>query len=172
LAIGARSEGPWAPAGALPAAFSALPGDANFAKVKQQIPGRPLTPNDVRRSSYRRHPQRSSRRADRRSSWRFRDQLAIRRKYGRRTLQGCGDGRYYYLLSGRWFAAAELDGPWTFATNALPPDFARIPPNSPRAFVLVSVPGTAAAQQALIESQIPQEGTLDRGSAKITSFRR
>ena len=78
------------------------------------------------------------------------------------------NGRFYYLLSGRWFAAAGLDGPWTFATNALPPDFARIPPDSPRGFVLVSVPGTAAAQQALIEAQIPQEGTLDRSSAKIT----
>ena len=35
------------------------------------------------------------------------------------------------LLSGRWFAATGLDGPWTFATDELPPDFALIPPGEP-----------------------------------------
>src|SRR5271169_6285204 len=38
---------------------------------------------------------------------------------------------YYVLISGRWFDSAALTGPWTFVpSNALPPDFAHIPPQS------------------------------------------
>jgi hypothetical protein len=34
---------------------------------------------------------------------------------------------YYALLSGRWFRAGSLQGPWEFvASGDLPPDFARI----------------------------------------------
>ena len=70
-------------------------------------------------------------------------------------------------MSGRWFAAPGFNGPWTFATTSLPPDFARIPADGPRGFVLVSVPGTPQAQEALIEAQIPQQGTLSRDAAKL-----
>src|SRR5262249_36312031 len=28
-----------------------------------------------------------------------------------------GDGNYYYLTSGRWFRAASLNGPWSFASK-------------------------------------------------------
>ena len=35
--------------------------------------------------------------------------------------------QWYVLLSGRWFRAATLDGPWTFATPDLPADFRNIP---------------------------------------------
>jgi hypothetical protein len=76
-------------------------------------------------------------------------------------------GRFYYLTSGRWFSSSGLDGPWQFATPDLPPDFSLIPPNSPKADVLASVPGTAAAQQAVLEAQLPQQGTLKRDTAKI-----
>ena len=47
-----------------------------------------------------------------------------------------GTGRFYYLISGRWFASTGLDGPWTFATPDLPPDFAMIPPSSAAGGVL------------------------------------
>ena len=71
-------------------------------------------------------------------------------------------------MSGRWFCGRlGLDGPWTFATTALPADFARIPASGPRGFVRVSVPGTAEAQQALIDAQIPHQATLDRSTAKL-----
>jgi hypothetical protein len=76
-------------------------------------------------------------------------------------------GRFYYLVSGRWFASPGLDGPWQFATPDLPPDFSLIPPNSPKGHVLASVPGTAAAQQAVLEAQLPQQGTLSRATAKL-----
>jgi hypothetical protein len=76
-------------------------------------------------------------------------------------------GRFYYLTSGRWFASSGLDGPWQFATPDLPPDFSLIPPGSPKADVLASVPGTAAAQQAVLEAQLPKQGTLKRDTAKL-----
>ena len=41
-------------------------------------------------------------------------------------------GAYYYLTSGRWFTTTKpVLGPWTFATDSLPADFAKIPPSSP-----------------------------------------
>ena len=64
---------------------------------------------------------------------------------------------YYVLISGRWYRARALEGPWSFvASNALPADFARIPTDEPMARVLGSVAGTPQAQAALIENSIPQ----------------
>jgi|GEM_PF-358029 len=77
------------------------------------------------------------------------------------------DGTFYYLVSGRWFAATSLDGPWHFATTELPPDFLRIPPSSPRGRVLVSVPGAEAAQLAAIQAQVPHQATLARQGPTI-----
>src|SRR5204863_433176 len=58
---------------------------------------------------------------------------------------------YYALLAGRWFKAAGLSGPWTFVgSDALPPDFARIPSTSLAGAVLPTVAGTPQAQEAVI----------------------
>ena len=77
--------------------------------------------------------------------------------------------QYYVLISGRWFQAASLEGPWTFVdAKELPPDFAKIPEDSPKATVLASVPGTPQAQEALIANAIPQTATITRSEAKLT----
>src|SRR6266446_3619182 len=48
--------------------------------------------------------------------------------------------RYYVLISGRWFDASSLEGPWGFVPyNTLPKDFAKIPATHPKANILVSV---------------------------------
>jgi hypothetical protein len=73
---------------------------------------------------------------------------------------------WYYLAAGRWFRAASLDGPWTFATPDLPPDFAAIPPDSPAARVLASVPGTEAAKDAVLLAQIPTRALVDPRAAE------
>lgn len=78
------------------------------------------------------------------------------------------EGHYYLLLSGRWFTAATLDGPWAFATDKLPADFAAIPPDGPDAAVLATVPGTVAAQEAVLRADIPTTATLQRSTAKFT----
>lgn len=62
---------------------------------------------------------------------------------------------YYYLTAGRWFSSPSPSGPWTFATDQLPADFARIPRDSPASRVLASVPGTPEADDAVLLAQIP-----------------
>ncbi len=76
---------------------------------------------------------------------------------------------YYVLLSGRWFNSTSLQsGPWSYvAPGSLPGDFAKIPPTSPKASVLVSVPGTTQAKEALIANSIPQTATITRSAAKL-----
>lgn len=63
--------------------------------------------------------------------------------------------QYFYLAAGRWFSSSSLQGPWTYATPHLPVDFARIPANSPAGRVLVSVPGTEEAKDAVLMAQVP-----------------
>ncbi len=70
---------------------------------------------------------------------------------------------YYVLISGRWYRASSLNGPWRFvAGNNLPPDFSRIPPTSPAGVVLASVAGTPQAREAAIANSIPQTATIPR----------
>jgi len=74
----------------------------------------------------------------------------------------------WVLISGRWYEAATLEGPWTYvASDALPPDFARIPEGSPKAPVLVSVAGTQEAEDALIDAAIPETAAIDRKTATV-----
>ena len=73
------------------------------------------------------------------------------------------NNNYYVLISGRWYRAAALTGPWTYvAANALPADFAKIPKDSHAGVVLAAVAGTTQAQEAVIENSIPQTATVPR----------
>lgn len=66
-------------------------------------------------------------------------------------------GACYVLVSGRWFAAQGLGGPWTYvAASALPAAFMQIPHDSPKENVLASIPGSAQAQEAAIANTVPQ----------------
>ena len=79
-----------------------------------------------------------------------------------------GDREAYLLLSGRWFKARSLEGPWTHANpRDLPTDFARIPPGSAQAVVLASVPDTPQAQLALLANSAPTTATVSRRDATI-----
>ncbi len=76
--------------------------------------------------------------------------------------------RFYLLISGRWFNASSLQGPWEFVPyKQLPKDFANIPPTHPKANALVSVPGTPQANEAVIANSIPQTATVQRNEAKL-----
>lgn len=76
------------------------------------------------------------------------------------------DGKYYVLLSGRWYTSSSLTGGWHYvAANALPGDFAKIPEGSPKDNVLASVAGTDAAREAIMDAQVPQTAKVDRSSA-------
>ena len=73
---------------------------------------------------------------------------------------------YYVLLSGRWFSADDLNGPWTYTGDKLPADFAKIPSNSPKANVLASVPGTIEASDAVLLAQIPTTAIVNKKDAE------
>lgn len=78
-----------------------------------------------------------------------------------------GTSAYYTLLAGRWFRSKSLEnGPWEFVDgNDLPAGFVKLPEDSPKAGVLASVPGTPAAQEALIANSIPQTAAITRSEA-------
>jgi len=49
----------------------------------------------------------------------------------------------FVCISGRWFTAVSLAGPWTYVpASELPPSFAKIPDDGPKASVREWVPGT------------------------------
>ena len=74
----------------------------------------------------------------------------------------------YLLLSGRWFKANSLKGPWSYvAPHDLPSDFARIPPGTPQGVVLASVPNTPQAELALLANSVPTTATVNRREASI-----
>jgi hypothetical protein len=163
------ATGTYKPVSQLPAAFAKLPSDANFADARKAIPARPVGASQVPSIFVSTRPA---------------EIIVIDGPVQLAAIPGTGlqyvkntasdlffdkpQGRYYYLTSGRLFAAPGLDGPWTFASNDLPPDFALIPPDSEHGQVLASVPGTSHAQLAVLKAQIPQEATLMRADAKLT----
>lgn len=68
---------------------------------------------------------------------------------------------HYVLLSGRWFRAASLDGPWTrVRPDQLPPDFGQIPTDSDAAPVRVHVAGTKEAREAVLGAHIPESARI------------
>jgi len=156
--------GPYQPVTTLPDALMRLPATSEFEDVRKSIPGRKLAAGENPVIFVSDKPAEiivttgppdfgpvagtSLQRASNTESVLFRDH----------------DGKLFYLTSGRWFSAASLDGPWTFATPNLPADFAMIAPDGPSGSVLQSVPGSAQAQQAVLEASVPHQATLKRGA--------
>ena len=71
----------------------------------------------------------------------------------------------YILVSGRWYKSSSLNGPWTYVpANQLPQDFAKIPEGSEKDGVLTHVAGTEAANDAVMNAQVPQTAKIDRKS--------
>ena len=161
-------KGPWAPVATLPAAFESLPEDANFAQVRKSIPGKRLAAGAAPTIFVSTVPAEI---IVTDGPPTFVQISGTGLRYVSNTVadlfQDSGSGQFYYLVSGRWFSAPGLDGPWTFATPNLPADFARIPPDSPKGYVLASVPGTQQAQQAVLQAAIPRQATLKRDAAKL-----
>jgi hypothetical protein len=75
--------------------------------------------------------------------------------------------KYYLLLSGRWFSSQSLDGPWAYERgDQLPSSFKKIAPASPIGDALAAVPGTNEAEDAVMDSEIPQTAAVKRSEAK------
>ncbi len=71
--------------------------------------------------------------------------------------------RHFVLLSGRWFAAASLDGPWNFvAPDELPESFLAIESDGDMAHLRASIAGTQEAEESALDAQIPQTAAIRR----------
>ena len=81
------------------------------------------------------------------------------------------DREFYVLVSGRWFHARGVNGPWAYVDSAqLPQDFRRIPEQHVKGAVLVSIAGTPQAEEAMIANSIPQTATIDREQATFDPY--
>lgn len=159
-------RGPWTAAQSLPASLSTLPANDNWANARQNNPGKrakvvPLvyastepaelivTDGDPTFSPIK--GTRLMRVVDTQSTLFFH----------------ASETKFYFLVAGRWFRAASLDGPWSAASSDLPADFARIPDDDPAAFVKASVPGTREAKDAVLLASIPTTTTVNVTNATV-----
>jgi hypothetical protein len=158
--------GPWVLTKSLPKDMAKLPAGQNFDEVKKSVPPPPVS-GAAPKVFYSQTPA---------------ELLLVRgapvytRVTGTRLLYVANTDndiflddvskQYYILLSGRWFRGASLQGPWEFASDRLPPDFAKIPENSAKGRVLASVPGTIEAADAVLLAQIPTTVTVNRAEAE------
>jgi hypothetical protein len=155
--------GPWTPAGKLPDSFSKLPaGDANWKEVKAALPGNKLDAKKAPQVFVSQEPA---------------ELILLEGKPKYEKVEGTSlvwlsntesdvfragtNGTIYYLVAGRWFAANDFTGPWTFATLSLPPDFQKIPLEHERSRVLASVPGTRQAAEGILIAQIPETARVN-----------
>jgi hypothetical protein len=174
-------EGPWLPAGTLPAGFMKLPWDENWTKVKASLPGGRIAPGDVPAIFVSTKPAelillRGAPRYVPVSTTMMPGAATTPPASERATAEPLlwientdsdvfrvgATGAVYCLVAGRWFSAPDFSGPWTFATPALPAAFRAIPTDHPRARVLASVPGTTQAAEAVVLAQIPQTARVHK----------
>jgi len=154
-------KGPWSPARQLPDSFAKLPADDNWKDVKAALPGAApegklptifvsTTPSELivlnGAPSYLLVAGTSLLWVNNTES----DLFRLRK-----------DGPVYFLVAGRWFSAPDFNGPWTFATPNLPPEFKKISLEHPRSRVLASVPGTPQAAEGVLLAQIPQTARVN-----------
>jgi hypothetical protein len=160
--------GPYKPVTALPPAFNALPADKNFADARKAIPPKPGNPGLVPAIFVSTKPAEI---IVTQGPPQFvpvaGTTLQIVRNTNSMLFLEPASGRFFLLVSGRWFASQGLDGPWSFATDKLPPDFALISPDGPEGKVLVAVPGTAQAELAVQQAQVPRQATLKKSIAQV-----
>lgn len=161
----AAVEGPWSPTAKVPADLSKLPKE--WDNVKKALPATLSKGTAVPRVIYTEKPAEmilfkgtpvyakiegtNLMWAKNTDSWVFRNE---------------GDHQIYFLVTGRWFRAPKLEGPWTYAGNDLPEDFKKIPADSEAADLLASVPGTEEAEDAVLLAQVPTEAVIKREEAE------
>ena len=157
----------WEPAKELPADLAKLPDDDNWSEVNQHIPGKPATkPARVFVSNQPAElivtigePELAPIPGS---------NLLYVTNTESDLFMNSEDGRYYFLVAGRWFRAEKLEGPWSAATADLPGGFAKIPEEHAKGGILSSVPGTPEAEEAVIQASIPHRATVQRSQVSVT----
>jgi hypothetical protein len=163
---GSDIKGPWTATEKLPRHMSEVAEDTNFANLKPFIPPPPGSASAVPTVYYSATPAEiivfnGS------PVWNAipGTQLASASNTQSTVFEYTPTGALYYLTSGRWFTSVGTQGQWAFATNSLPSDFRRIPPNSPESVVLASVPGTPEAEDAVLIARIPTTVKINSAQA-------
>lgn len=166
----AQVGGPYAPVAQLPQGFQALKKEPEFNSAAKYIPAKALPSKSQAPQIFVSQKPAEIIVTAGAPSWRAVTGTGLQRVVNTPNVLFFhpAENLYYVLLSGRWFAAPAFTGPWQFATDRLPPDFSLISPSGPDAAVLASVPDSIAAQEAVLQAQIPQTATLNRNAAKLT----
>ena len=164
-------NGPYQPVGQLPPAFAKLPDNASYAEVLKHVPARPFPAGQAPTVFVSTKPAEIIvTQGPAKLSPIAGAPLQFVSNTASEVIFDPAGKLYYVLLSGRWFSAPGLDGPWVFATPNLPASFALIPPDGPKAEVLASVPGTAQAQEAAITAAIPTQASLPRSTTTQVTY--
>jgi hypothetical protein len=160
--------GDWRYDSRLPGDFKDLPEDGNWAEVKASIPpakGDAAVPTVFV--------------SDRPAELIVTDGTPNYRSVGGPGLEYVTDtesdlfhyeDKFYYLVSGRWFRAIVLRGPWEHVTE-LPDAFAAIDPEHEKGHVLAAISGTDEARLAVLEATLPRKATISRDAGeKVNVF--
>lgn len=156
----------WKYDSSLPRDFKKLPDDENWADARTAIP--PERTDNVPPTVF--------------TSNRPAELIVTDGVPGERTVGGPGlkyvtnteadlftlEGNYYYLVSGRWFRADLLRGPWEYVRE-LPKAFAAIPADHEKGHVLAAIAGTDEARLAILEAQLPRKATISRNAGSMVA---
>ena len=159
-------KGPWTAAASLPASLSKLPPNDNWKDVLAAIPGQPAKDVPVVLTSQEPaelivtdgSPQMEL----------IPGTKLMRVKNTENDLfYSPIEQKYFLLAAGRWFKSGPLAGPWAAASDSLPEDFKNLPSTPETDDILASVPGTPAANEAMIMASIPNKATINRADVSV-----
>lgn len=159
-------KGPWAAATKLPDSLAQLPPDENWKDVLDAIPGEPAGPLPT---VYVAQEPSELIVTDGEPELELvpGTGLMVVANTESDVFYDTAKKQYYFLTAGRWFQASSLAGPWAAASASLPADFQKMPATEEYADVLTAVPGTAAANDAVVMASIPQKATIDRREVTV-----
>ena len=160
-------DGTWSGAGKLPAEFSKLSAANGWEHVQKAATSKATKTSKVPKVFFTDQPAELIAFAGEPAYQSIKGtQLSYATNSDSWVFKNLADGQFYYLVTGRWFRAAKLEGPWAYAGNDLPQDFSKIPPGSEMSEVLASVPGTDESKDAVLLAQVPTVAVVKRTEAE------
>ncbi len=156
-------DGDWRWDKSLPGDFKKLPDDGNWDEVKKYIP--PVAGDAKEPAVFVSHRPAELITTDGTPEYRTVGPSGL--EYIADTESDVFKYQYtlYYLVSGRWFSAVQLDGPWAHVAE-LPKVFESIPSDHEKGHVLAAVAGTEEARLAVLEASIPRRASIDRDAGE------
>jgi len=88
------------------------------------------------------------------------------------VLKTASPAAWWTLISGRWFSASDLKGPWAYVPpTRLPPSFRSLPKSGRLAAARASVPGTVEAYESIVAAREIQTVTVKADTPCQMSWR-